>query len=149
MRQQSDSMQVNVDKLYDSVQMLESKIQRAKEEKESLIARARTAKTASEVNEMLSGIGDGKSSAAAFDRMKDKVRSLETSAEVSQNLLPSGSAPASLEQRFKALESGSKVDDELAMLKGKKALPAGAGAGESPIDKELSELRKSLKETEA
>ena len=62
---------------------------------------------------MLSGVDDT-GAAAAFDRMKDKVEMMETRAEVSVGLLPSGR----LEDRFKQLEQGN-VDDELAELKGR------------------------------
>merc|ERR1712013_292492 len=134
LQQQIDGMGGNVDKLLDSVKMLEEKIQQAKDEKEQLIARARTAKTTSQVNEMLSDVGTS-SAANAFDRMKEKVETLETRAEVSQGMLPASETPGSLEDRFKQLESGNKVDDELAKLKGANALPA-----KSDLDKELEAM---------
>mmetsp|Transcript_23213 Transcript_23213/g.64866 ORF Transcript_23213/g.64866 Transcript_23213/m.64866 type:complete len:315 (+) Transcript_23213:74-1018(+) len=143
LQKQVDGMTANVEKLFDSVKLLEEKIQSAKDEKEELIARARTAKTTSQVNEMLSDVGTS-SAAGAFDRMKEKVEMLETRAEVSEGLLPGAStAGASLEDRFKQLESGSAVDDELARMKGAKALPAG---GVSALDKELEEMRKKMRE---
>merc|ERR1719343_615898 len=145
--QQLSSMSGNVEKLFDSVKSLEDKISQAKDEKEQLIARARTAKTTASVNEMLSDVGSS-SGAGAFDRMKEKVEMLETRAEVSQGLLPDSSAPGSLEDRFKALESGNAVDDELAKLKGGKSLPpAGGSSGGSALDKELEAMRKKLKES--
>jgi len=139
---QINAMTGNVDRLFDSVKALEEKIASAKDEKEQLIARARTAQTTAKVNEMLSDVGQS-SGAGAFDRMKEKVEMLETRAEVSQGMLPEGSAPGSLEDRFKALESGNAVDDELAALKGKKALPAGRSA----LDDELEAMRRKLKES--
>lgn len=146
---QGDAMSGNVDNLFDSVKALETKIQQAKDEKEQLIARARTAKTTSQVNEMLSDVGSS-SGAGAFDRMKEKVESLEARAEVSQGMLPASSAPGSVEDRFKALEAGNVVDDELAAMKGKKALPSGgaaAGGSADPLDAELEAMRKKLKES--
>lgn len=139
---QVEGMSANVDKLFDSVKMLEEKIQQAKDEKEQLIARARTAKTTTQVNEMLSDVGTS-SAANAFDRMKEKVETMETRAEVSAGMLPAGETPGSLEDKFKQLESGNKVDDELAKLKGAKALPAS-----SDLDKELEAMRKKLKESD-
>merc|ERR1719291_1147617 len=124
---QLDGMSANVDKLFESVQSLEAKIAEAKDQKEQLIARAKTAKTTAKVNEMLSDVGTT-SGAGAFDRMKEKVEMLETRAEVSQGMLPDASAPGSLEDRFKALESGDAVDDELAKLKGGKSLPPAGGS---------------------
>lgn len=135
-------MTANVEKLFDSVKMLEEKIQSAKEEKETLVARARTAKTTSQVNEMLSDVGTS-SAAQAFDRMKEKVETLETRAEVSEGMLPGLTAGSSIDDKFKALESGSAVDDELARLKGSKALPAAA----DPLDDELAAMRKKLKDS--
>jgi len=137
---QISGMTTNTEKLFDSVKALEEKIQQAKDEKEQLIARARTAKTTSTVNEMLSDVGQG-SGAGAFDRMKEKVEMLETRAEVSEGLLP-GAVEGSVEDKFKALESGNKVDDELAKLKGGKSLPPASSA----IDKELEEMRRKMKE---
>eukprot|EP00913_Durusdinium_trenchii_P034824 g32573.t1 len=87
LQDQIDAMTGNVEKLFESVKALEEKITQAKEEKEQLIARARTAKTTSQVNEMLSDVTSTGAS-GAFDRMKEKVEMLETRAEVSQGLLP-------------------------------------------------------------
>lgn len=70
---QIQAMTGNVEKLFDSVKALEEKIGQAKEEKEQLIARARTAKTTSQVNEMLSDVTSTGAS-GAFDRMKEKAR---------------------------------------------------------------------------
>jgi len=139
---QINGMTNNVDRLFDSVKALEEKISKAKDEKEQLIARARTASTTAKVNEMLSDVGQS-SGAGAFDRMKEKVEMLETRAEVSQGMLPESTAAGSLEDRFKQLESGNAVDDELAKLKGKKALPAAS----DPMDAELEAMRKKLKQS--
>lgn len=141
LQSQIESMTANVEKLFDSVKMLEDKITEAKGEKEQLIARSRTAKTTAKVNDMLSDVGST-SAASAFDRMKEKVEMLETKAEVSQGMLPGGATGQSVEDKFKALESGSAVDDELAALKGKKALPQS-----SAVDDELAAMRKKLKES--
>lgn len=148
---QVKSMEANVEKLFESVKMLEEKIKSAKDEKEQLIARARTAQTTAKVNEMLSDVTSS-SGSGAFDRMKEKVEALESRAEVSQGLLPDSSAPGSVEDRFKQLESGNAVDDELAKLKGAKALPPGdsaasGGKSSDPLDKELEEMRRKLKES--
>ena len=108
----------------------------AKAKKDQIIARARTAKAATKVNDMLSGVGTG-SSMAAVDRMTEKVDQLEATAEVSKQLAGSSStgAGSTVDDRFKALESGSSVDDELKAMKG--ALP-------SAVDDELAEMKKLL-----
>jgi len=135
----------SLDQLYSSMQMLEGKIADAKATKEQFIARARTAKTATKVNDMLSGVGN-EDSMKAFDRMKEKVESLETQAEVSAQITGS-SRDVSIEDKFKALESGNSVDDELEMMKrqltGKSPEPKQL-EGSAEIDDELAKLKKSL-----
>mmetsp|Transcript_1022 Transcript_1022/g.2259 ORF Transcript_1022/g.2259 Transcript_1022/m.2259 type:complete len:299 (-) Transcript_1022:143-1039(-) len=109
------------EKLYVSMMALETKITEAKRQKETMIARARTAKTSMKVNDMLSDMG-GSSSMEAFERMRVKVDTLETQAEVAGEMaLSSLGTSGDMEERFKVLEGGSKVDDELEMLK--RALP--------------------------
>lgn len=114
---QSDSLS----KLYDSMTALESKITEARSMKDQYIARARTAKTATKVNDMLSSVS-GTTSMDAFERMKEKVEMLETQAEVSGQL-QFGAGTADMESRFKELEAGSNVDDELAKMKRQLAAP--------------------------
>ena len=77
--------------------------------------------------------------------MKLKVETMEAKAEIAGELAASSSgSSASLEDRFKALESGDAVDDELAKMKAKKALPGASTAAEEPkelpAEVELSEL---------
>jgi len=141
---QISKMTTSTEALFESVKSLEAKILTAKDEKEQLIARARTAKTTASVNEMLSDVTSGSGSGAgAFDRMKEKVEMLETKAEVSAGMLPEAQTSGSLEDRFKQLESGNSVDDALAKLKGGgKSLPAA-----SALDKELEAMRAKLKDS--
>ena len=142
--------------LFESMQQLEAKIVEAKAMKEQYVARARTAATSTKVNDMLAGVGEN--SMGAFDRMKEKVESLETQAEVSSAML--GAADdVSLDQRFKALEGNSSVDDELAAMKAGLALPGtsatetaalpGAAGGadkaaDNSVEDELAKMRKEL-----
>ena len=81
---QLDMQQKNIDKLYNSMMTLESKITEAKREKDAFVARARTAKTSVQVNDMLNSLTSVTStnSMEAFNRMKEKVESLEAQAEV-------------------------------------------------------------------
>ena len=142
-----------IDKLYTSMTQLDVKIVEAKRQKDVFIARARTAKTSVEVNDMLNGLsGSGSNSMEAFDRMKLKVESLESQAEVAGELAASSSGATSpnMEDRFKQLESGSKIEDELEsmrrMLPGaQKSIselpPASASsASESELDKLKREM---------
>jgi len=117
-RLQSESL----NKLYDSMQTLENKIAEAKSTKDQYIARARTAKTATKVNDMLSSV-TGSTSMDAFERMKEKVEMLETEAEVAGELTQGTASSIDSETKFRQLEMGSKVDDELSRMK--RALNAG------------------------
>lgn len=155
---QIDQQAASVDKLYEGMQALESKILESKSKKEQMIARARTAQSTAKVNDMLGGI-TGKTSMDAFSRMEAKVDALEAAAEVSAemgsiggNALP-GSAAGSLESQFKALEANSSVDDELNKLKGllnpsdsssesssKKS--TSSGSGNPAVDDELEQMKK-------
>lgn len=155
---QIDQQAASVDKLYEGMQALESKILESKSKKEQMIARARTAQSTAKVNDMLGGI-TGKTSMDAFSRMEEKVDALEAAAEVSAemgsiggNALP-GSAAGSLESQFKALEANSSVDDELNKLKGllnpsdsssesssKKS--TSSGSGNPAVDDELEQMKK-------
>ena len=140
---QSDSLS----KLYDSMTALESKISEARSMKDQYIARARTAKTATKVNDMLSSVS-GTTSMDAFERMKEKVEMLETQAEVSGQL-QFGAGTADMESRFKELEAGSSVDDELSKMK--RQLTAGSDEPAKPaapsdpaVEDELAKLKGEL-----
>jgi len=138
LRDQVDNQQGSITGLYESMKELEAKMAEAKAKKDQIIARARTAKAATKVNDLLAGVGSS-SSTAAFDKMAEKVEQLEAEADVSKQLASSTStgAGSSIDQQFKALESGSAVEDELAAMKAK-VLPA------SPMDDELAALKAKL-----
>ena len=129
-----------IEKLYSSMQQLELKISEAKREKDAMIARAKTAKTSVQVTDLLNNLGTS-NSMEAFERMKAKVETLEAKAEVAGELAASSSGSAGVEDRFKALEGSSLVDQELEMLK--RQLPGGvstaADAGAEPVVAQLPE----------
>lgn len=142
---QIDQQASAVDKLYEGMQALESKILESKAKKEQMVARARTAASTAKVNDMLGGI-TGKTSMDAFSRMEDKVEALEAAAEVSAEMgsmdgrgLP-GSSGGSLESQFKMLESGSSVDRELEEMK--KMLGTSSSAKKDDVDDELERLKR-------
>ena len=127
---QIDSQSGNVDRLYEGMLALEKKILEAKSKKDTMSARAKTAKETAKVNDFLSGI-TGKTSMDAFNRMEEKVVALEAAAEVSyemgqasmNKLLSSAkssdkaSSAMDVESQFRRLEASSAVDDELNKLK--------------------------------
>ena len=140
---QIEAQQGSITSLYESMKELEAKMAEAKAKKDQIIARARTAKAATKVNEMLAGVGSS-SSMAAFDRMADKVEQLEAEADVAKQLAassPGSGTGGSLDAQFKALEASNSVDDELeAMKRAQGVLPA------SPVDDELEQMRKMMEE---
>mmetsp|Transcript_33811 Transcript_33811/g.48061 ORF Transcript_33811/g.48061 Transcript_33811/m.48061 type:complete len:307 (-) Transcript_33811:934-1854(-) len=145
LQKQIDTQAASIDKLYEGMQTLENKIMEAKSKKEQMVARARTAQSTQQVNDMLGGI-TGKTSMDAFNRMEEKVEALEAAAEVSaemgMNALPGGS---DLEKEFKMLEASTSVDDELKKMKG--LLNAGGSnegskTSSSGVDDELEKMKK-------
>lgn len=137
LKEQIETQDSSSTSLYESMKQLEAKMAEAKAKKDQMIARARTAKAATKVNDMLAGVGTG-SSMAAFDRMSEKVEQLEATADVSKQLSASttSGAGSSIDEQFKALESGSAVDDELAAMK--------QGMLPSAVDDELAEMKKKM-----
>lgn len=162
LKQQLDAQKGVVDKLITNTRLLESKIQEAKSKKDTLKARAQSAKTATKVNEMLGNINTS-SALAAFEKMEEKVMSLEAESDALTQL-----GTDDLSSKFAQLEADTG-DDELAKLKremlsppkSKKTeeLPAGRSPAVSSgipasevstqdkeIESELSELRRRVRE---
>eukprot|EP01025_Chloroclados_australasicus_P024998 TRINITY_DN2501_c0_g1_i6.p1 TRINITY_DN2501_c0_g1~~TRINITY_DN2501_c0_g1_i6.p1 ORF type:complete len:326 (+),score=49.82 TRINITY_DN2501_c0_g1_i6:68-979(+) len=141
------------DQLLSNTREMESKLQEAKSKKETLKARAASAKSSKQIQELVSGL-DTSSSFAAFDKMEEKVVALEAEAESTTLLTGSDS----LEGKFKQLE-GNNVDDELSRMKKQISSSSTAGPSSSSstatesrpkvkdaIDMELEALRKKVKE---
>ncbi|XP_057490983.1 probable membrane-associated 30 kDa protein, chloroplastic isoform X2 [Actinidia eriantha] len=153
---QFDQQKSVVDSLVSNTRLLESKIQEAKSKKDTLKARAQSAKTATKVNEMLGNVNTS-SALSAFEKMEEKVMAMESQAEALGQLTTDD-----LEGKFALLESSS-VDEDLANLKkelsgsskkgelpaGRTAVPsrnAGFPFQDAEIEKELDELRQKAKD---
>lgn len=153
LRTQLDQQKGVVENLVNNTRLLESKIQEAKSKKDTLKARAQSAKTASKVSEMLGNVNTS-SALSAFEKMEEKVLTMESQAEALNQLTTDD-----LEGKFAMLETSS-VDDDLASLK--RELSGTTKKGELPpgrtsttnanskaaypfpdleIEKELNELR--------
>ncbi|KAF5833140.1 putative membrane-associated 30 kDa protein, chloroplastic [Dunaliella salina] len=139
------------DQLRANVQLLESKIQEARNKKETLKARAATAKSSKAIQELIGGLQSTSSTSfAAFDKMEEKVMALEAEAESTAAM----ATPDSLEGRFAMLEGGSVEDELKALKKGTQRQPAGAIPGprfddvfqksepKTALDLELEELKR-------
>ncbi|KAI3504895.1 hypothetical protein L1887_26672 [Cichorium endivia] len=151
LRTQLDQQKGVVENLVNNTRLLESKIQEAKSKKDTLKARAQSAKTATKVSEMLGNVNTS-SALSAFEKMEEKVLTMESQAEALNQLTTDD-----LEGKFAMLETSS-VDDDLASLKRelsgttkKGELPPGRTTGSNSkaaypfpdleIEKELNELR--------
>jgi len=134
MNVQSDA----IEKLFQGMQQLEAKIMEAKSKKDQMVARARTAKTTQQVNDMLSNM-TGNTSMDAFDKMTEKVEMLESKAEIAGQL--AGTEIKSTESQFKMLSENAAIDDELQKMKG---LIGTDEKNDPNVDDELEKLRKDL-----
>ncbi|XP_044500656.1 membrane-associated 30 kDa protein, chloroplastic-like [Mangifera indica] len=155
LKAQLDQQKGVVENLVSNTRLLESKIQEAKSKKDTLKARAQSAKTATKVNEMLGNVNTS-SALSAFEKMEEKVLAMESQADALNQLTTDD-----LEGKFVLLESSS-VDDDLANLKKelsgsskKGELPPGRVAAasttsfpfqDSEIENELNELRRKARE---
>lgn len=139
LKDQMDVQTEAIEKLFQGMQQLEAKIMEAKSKKDQMVARARTAKTTQQVNDMLSNV-TGNTSMDAFDKMSEKVEMLESKAEVAGQL--AGTEIKSMESQFKQLAENSAIDDELSKMKG---LIGTDEKADPNVDDELEQLRKDMK----
>lgn len=136
-----------VETLKRSLRKLEGQIAQSKTKKDTLKARAQAAQAQKQLEGALSGINTD-SSMAAFERMEEKVDSLEAETAAVAEL-----AGENLESRFEAMESGD-VDQDLAALKASMAGPGPAlpivdatplqPRTEPRMEQEMADLRRSL-----
>ncbi|MBM4345211.1 MAG: PspA/IM30 family protein [Deltaproteobacteria bacterium] len=110
-----------------ALQQLNVKIEEAKRKKDLMIARAKRAEAQKTIQNTMAGLNDN-SAFDAFGRMSEKVEQMEAEAAASGELAADISG-ASLEDRFKKLESQKGPSDALLALKAKMGLiPASAAA---------------------
>ncbi|UPR00867.1 PspA/IM30-like protein [Chloropicon primus] len=139
LRTQLDSQRTVLQKLLNDTKTLENKVAEAKSKKDTLKARAQSAKASRALSDLTSGI-DAQSSLAAFERMEEKVMTLEAEAEAAGEL--TGDVISS---QFAALEGGDDIDAELQALKGG-SKPAQALPGEVVFDDAIEAELRELKE---
>jgi phage shock protein A len=146
---QVQAQSAQVETLKKSLVALEGKIAEARTKKDMLKARAQAAQAQQQLQSAVGSMGTN-SAMAAFERMEDKVQSLEASSQAAAEL-----AGADLDSKFAALEGGNDVDDELSALR--KQVEGGADAAALPaadsevkpvkveeVDADLEELRRSI-----
>jgi phage shock protein A len=124
--QQWEAQKASTDQLKNALRALSEKIEEASRKKNLLIARHKRAEAQKHIHEVMTGLTDT-SAFEAFDRMAARVEQTEAEAgaavEISQDL-----SGETMEQRFRALESRTDVDEELRALKARvhRELPAGS-----------------------
>jgi phage shock protein A len=122
-KKQWDAQSASTENLKNALRALSQKIEEAGRKKNLLVARQKRAEAQKHIHEVMTGLTDT-SAFESFDRMASRVEQIEAQAdaavEISQDL--SGDT---MEQRFRALESSTDVEQELHALKAKvqKELP--------------------------
>lgn len=109
---QSDAVQ----QMVQNTKELEARIQEARSRKDTLKARAQSAKASRQVSEIVGNLSTT-TSMAAFERMEERVLQMEAQAEAVSGMIGGDD----LERRFAALESGP-IDRDLAEMKRKNTL---------------------------
>jgi phage shock protein A len=122
-KKQWDAQKASTENLKNALRALSQKIEEAGRKKNLLVARQKRAEAQKHIHEVMTGLTDT-SAFESFDRMSAKVEQIEAQAdaavEISQDL-----SGETMEQRFRALESSTDVEQELHALKAKvqKELP--------------------------
>lgn len=145
MKLQLEQQQKAVDQLIANTRVLENKLTEAKSKKETLKARAASAKTSKQIQEMMGSLNTS-NAVVAFEKMEEKVVAMEAEAD-SVGLLVAGRNDG-LDAKFLALEGGTVEDELSALKKGMKepaALPEGRPLKDA-LDLELEALRKKARE---
>lgn len=115
-KKQLDYQSEAVQQMVQNTKELEARIQEARSRKDTLKARAQSAKASRQVSEIVGSLSTT-TSMAAFERMEERVLQMEAQAEAVSGMIGGDD----LERRFAALEGGS-IDRELAELKSKNTL---------------------------
>ena len=106
------------EKLKGSLRQLNDKIEEAKRKRNLLVAKQRRAQAQRRIHETMSGLSNT-SAFEAFNRMADKIEEQERESLAHQEVTEA-LGPGTLEEDFKALESGAEggdVEDRLLALK--------------------------------
>jgi len=152
LKQHIDNQSQEIEKLKTNLTVVQNKFSCAKSQKQILINKIKIAQNKQKLQSNISNMGTS-SALSAFERMEEKVLSLEAESQSAYEL-----GGTDLEAQFAALVAGSDVDDELAMMKAQltgssvntEDLPSITTSQPvldkpvSPVDAELEALRKQL-----
>jgi phage shock protein A len=122
-KKQWDAQLASTENLKNALRALSQKIEEAGRKKNLLVARQKRAEAQKHIHEVMTGLTDT-SAFESFDRMTAKVEQIEAQADAAVELSQELSG-GTMEQRFRALESSTDVEQELHALKAKvqKELP--------------------------
>ena len=113
-RQQVEDQKTQVENLKSALLRLQQKMAEAESKSDMLIAQHRRSRTLSKATDAGLAMGDD-SKAAAFDRMKNKVRHSESTAQAKSELVADN-----VDDRFAAMEKEGEIDRLLAEIKSKR-----------------------------
>jgi phage shock protein A len=113
-RQQVEDQRTQVENLKTALLRLQQKLAEANSKSDMLIAQHRRSRALGKATDAGLAIGDG-SKAAAFDRMKAKVRHSESAAQAKSELVADN-----VDDRFAAMEKEGEIDRLLAEIKSKR-----------------------------
>ncbi|MGG5253431.1 PspA/IM30 family protein [Neobacillus sp. SM06] len=100
------------EKLREKLDNMRKQVSELKNKRDTLVARAQTAKAQQEINKMMSGI-DSSSAMAGLKRMEEKVMSMEAQAEASDEVYHQ---ETSLDEEIQRLNREKEIEEELAEL---------------------------------
>lgn len=113
-QQQVEDQKTQVENLKNALLKLQQKLAEAQAKSDVLIAQHRRSRALGKATDAGRTMGD-RSAAAAFDRMKNKVRHSEAAAQASSEL-----AADNVEERFAAMEKQEEIDRLLEEIKSKR-----------------------------
>lgn len=125
-KKQWEAQHESVQKLKESLKELQRKTEEAQRKKNLLIARAKRAEAQEKIQQTMTSVSSNKSAFEAFDRMSEKIDTLEARLDAEKEL-DALSSDMDIEKKFAALEKNSNSTDLLLEdLKSKmKMLPSG------------------------
>jgi phage shock protein A len=132
MGRQWEGQKAAVEKLKEQLRSLNDKIEEAKRKKNILIARQKRAEAQKAIQDTMRGLSDT-GAFDTFDRMSQRVDQIEAEAEASTDLAGELGGDT-LQQKFKARESGPGSDQALAELKAKMGLGPIPEAGSALLE---------------
>lgn len=130
LRAQWEVQKKGCDQIKAKLKAMNDKIEDAKRKKALLVAQARRAEASKTIHNTLAGIDEG-AAFSTFDRMAEKVQTLEAEAQASEDLASEDFSGDSLEKQIGSLQPSVETNDALAALKARmgKANAATSPAG--------------------